>query len=285
MRGSIMATIIHERLERDSFEGLRVSWGGIWSGVLVVMGTLLLLTALGVAIGVSAADPRDTEAGTLGTVAAAWTALSILIALFFGGMAATRLGAVLDRTTGVLEGALVWVLSILAILYLASSGVQLVAGGLSTVFGGVTRVVQSAVTNVDDLSAGDVNQVLARLRDPQTARTLSSATGVPEQEVRTTLNDIAQRVEAARNDPARVAQEVREGTRTLMDRVRAQLPATAERVQDAASKTAWFTFAALVISLLAAVGGSMLGRRRVAMRIAEGGGRTTVVETDLPPRE
>ena len=34
----------------------RVSWGGVWSGFLFGMGVLLLLSTLGLAIGVSAAD-------------------------------------------------------------------------------------------------------------------------------------------------------------------------------------------------------------------------------------
>ena len=40
-----------------------------------------------------------------------WAGLSLLISLFIGGMAATRIGAVFDRTTGFLEGALVRIVS------------------------------------------------------------------------------------------------------------------------------------------------------------------------------
>jgi predicted Zn-dependent protease len=52
-----------------------------------------------------------------------------------------------------------------------------------------------------------------------------------------------------------------------MSRARQQLPATAERVQDTATKTAWITFAAMLISLLAAVAGAMAGRQRAARRL------------------
>ena len=37
-----------------TFDGMRVSWGGVWAGVLVVLGTVLLLSTLGMAIGFSA---------------------------------------------------------------------------------------------------------------------------------------------------------------------------------------------------------------------------------------
>ena len=154
-----MATVIHEHLHEHietPLEGLRISWGGIWAGVLTVLGTLLFLTTLGLAIGISAADPGETDAGALGTGAVVWSGLSLLIALFAGGMAATRLGMVFDKATGAFEGALVWVLSFVAILWLAVSGVQLVASGISSLFGGVTQTISSAagVDELSDLSSG-----------------------------------------------------------------------------------------------------------------------------------
>jgi hypothetical protein len=260
-----MATVIDERVEVP-LQAFRISWGGIWAGVLTVMGTLLFLTTLGIAIGISAVDPGQDDAGAFGAGAALWTSLSLLIALFVGGMAATRLGLVFDKAAGAFEGALVWVLSFLIILWLATSGVRLVASGFSALFEDVTQTI-GTVAGADELSSGSVDQILARLNDPQTARTLAAATGLSEQEVRSTLSSVAQRVEAARNNPEQAAVEVREGTRQLMDRARQQLPALADRAQDTATKTAWTTFAAMVISLAAAVAGAMVGRRRAEQRV------------------
>jgi hypothetical protein len=47
------------------------------------------------------------------------------------------------------------------------------------------------------------------------------------------------------------------------------LPAAAERVQEGAAKTAWITFGAMALSLLAAIGGAMVGRKRAAKRLVE----------------
>jgi hypothetical protein len=269
-----MATVIHERVD-SSLDGLRISWGGIWAGVLTVLGALLFLTTLGLAVGISAADPGNVDAGALGVGAAIWSGLALLIALFIGGMAATRLGMVYDRATGAFEGALVWVLSFVAILWLASSGVQLVASGISSVFSGVAQTIGSATGGMDDLSSGDVEQILGRLNDPRTVRTISTATGIPEQEVRSSLGEMAQRVEAARNNPEQAAAEVRRGAEQLMSRARQQMPAAAERVQDAATTTAWITFAAMLISLIAAVAGAMAGRKRAAQRLVGDARATT----------
>src|SRR3954467_9089104 len=84
-------------------EGLKVSWGGIWGGVLLAVGLLILLTALGLAVGVSAVQPGETEASTVGTGAGIWAGVSLLLALFVGGLAATRIGAITDRATGFFE--------------------------------------------------------------------------------------------------------------------------------------------------------------------------------------
>jgi hypothetical protein len=42
----------------------------------------------------------------------------------------------------------------------------------------------------------------------------------------------------------------------------------AERAQKGATKAAWITFGAIVISLIAAIAGAMVGRRRVVQTLA-----------------
>ncbi len=120
-------------------EGMKVSWGGIFAGVLVAMGVSMLLASLGVAIGISAVDPGNTDAGAFGIGAAIWGGAQLLLALFIGGMVATRVGAIIDRTTGFFEGVLVWVVSLILMAYLASSGIASVASGAFTLLGGATQ--------------------------------------------------------------------------------------------------------------------------------------------------
>jgi hypothetical protein len=107
-------------------DGMRVSWGGVFGGVLVALGFLLLMTALGVAVGISAAQPGQTDTGALGPGAGIWAGVSLLVALFIGGWVSTRIGAIFDGTTGFFEGALVWVVSVMlsGIGVLAADAVQ-----------------------------------------------------------------------------------------------------------------------------------------------------------------
>lgn len=196
-----------------SAEGMKVSWGGVFGGVLTAVGLLMLLTALGVAVGISAAQPGETEASTLGTGAGIWAAAALLISLFVGGLVSTRIGAITDGTTGFFEGALVWVVSVLLMLYLATSGVSMLAGGTLNLVGGAAQAMPSQTQQ----QAGDVAaQAKAK---------------------------IGQAVESAKSGG---------------------LQQKAEEMKPAATRAAWITFGGLVLSLLAAVIGAMLGRREAA---------------------
>ncbi|HVJ11713.1 MAG TPA: hypothetical protein VNC62_09105 [Burkholderiales bacterium] len=245
-------------------EGKKVSWGGIFGGVLVAVGVLLLLAALGVAVGISAADPGQTDASTLGTGAGIWAALSLLLALFVGGMVSTRIGAISDRATGFFEGVLVWVVSILLMGYLAASGVSMLAGGAFKMLGGATQAFGAVAQSGGGMDmSGGVDQVLQRLRDPGTAQKIASATGMQASEVQATLNETAQRVESNRDNPTQAAAEAKNGMAQLMEKAKSSgaLQQKAEEIQPQAAKGAWIAFGALLLSLIAAVLGAMSGRR------------------------
>jgi len=255
------------RAEGARADGLRLSWAGIWGGVLMAVGTLLLLAALGVAVGITAVDPGQTRASTFGTGAGIWAGVSLLVALFLGGLVSTRAGFITDRTTGFFEGALVWVVSILLMGYLATSGMSMVASGAFRLIGGASQAVGTVMQgaggapNVD--ISGSVDQMIQRLRDPKTAQQIAQATGMPATEVQASLSETAQRVENNRNNPAQAASEAKEGMSQLMDKAKSSgaLQQKAEQIQPEASRAAWITFGALVLSLVAALIGAMAGRR------------------------
>ena len=251
-------------------EGLKVSWGGIWGGVLVAIGLLVLLSVLGVAIGVTAVDPGDTQADTVGAGIGLWGGVSLLIALFVGGMVSTRIGAIFDRTTGFFEGALVWAVSVLLIIYLATTGMGMLASGVFNMVRGVGSAVGMMAQN-GDVSSGDVNEILSRLRDPKTAQQLSSATGIPQSEVQSTLSSTAQAVERVRDNPAQAAAEARKGVADLYAKARASgaMERKAAELKPAVSRGAWASFGALVLSLAAAVIGAMAGRRKFIPRASQ----------------
>lgn len=98
-------------------DGARISWGGVWGGVLVALGVLFLSGALAMAVGAS-------KGGALlgGIGAAVWAGASLLVALFLGGTVSTRVGAIYDDATGLVQGVLVWVVSAILAAVVAGSG-------------------------------------------------------------------------------------------------------------------------------------------------------------------
>jgi hypothetical protein len=247
----------------------RVSWGGVWSGFLVGLGALLLLSTLGLAIGISAVDVRPGQAGVrgLGVGAAVWTGLSLLISVFIGGLVAARTSLVADRGAAMLQGTLVWVLATLGLIYLAASGVSLGAGALFGVLGGVSSglgAIVGGASGVAGLTSGNVDQILTRLDDPQTVETIAAATGMSSDEARAAVSDLRTRVEAARNDPTRAIAEAREGLRTIVTRAGERATQAAASAKTYATRTSWIALGTLVLSLLAAVAGALMGAREPA---------------------
>ncbi len=79
-----------------------VEWAPTWGGVFVALGVFLLLSSLGVAIGVSS--------GATGV--AIWEAISVIIAFFLGGWFAGRTLNIIDPLVAGAHGLLVWAVSI-----------------------------------------------------------------------------------------------------------------------------------------------------------------------------
>ena len=247
-------------------DGMKVSWGGVFGGVLVAIGLLILLTALGVAVGITAADPGQTDAGTLGTATGIWAGVSLLVALFIGGLVSTKTGAISDRTTGFFEGALVWVVSILLMMYLASTGASMIMGGATRLLGGAAQAATGAMQSTD--VSGSVDQIVQRLKDPKTAQQIARTTGMEQAQVQQTLSRTAERVQANRDDPKKAAAEAKQGMAQLMQNAKSSgaLEQKAEEVKPAASRGAWIAFGGLLLSLAAAVIGAMVGRRKETVR-------------------
>jgi hypothetical protein len=261
---------VAERAQLTPLETARISWAGVWSGFLIGLGVLMLLSTLGLAIGISAADVgpgQGSDANVFGIGAGVWAGLSLLIALFLGGMIASRVSIVVDRTVATTHGALVWVLTMLGVLYLASAGISLGIGGVLGVARGAGLAVSSAAGGLTDLTSGNLDQILARLNDPTTVGVVAGATGMSQDEARDALSDIRARVEAARSNPEQAAAEARNGLQQLTARAKERASSVAQQAQPYASRTAWIALAIMIISLAAAVGGAVWGAARAEQHL------------------
>jgi hypothetical protein len=256
-----------ERTDLITPVGPRVRWSGVMSGVFVAIAALLLLTALGLAVGITVfGDPRaatgETASG-LGIGAGIWAFITLLVALFFGGMVSTQVTDLPDRAAAVIHAVLVWVLFLLFIFWLMVSGISL---GLTGLFGVMGELVRGAATAVgaggdlvQHLGLDDPNQVLAKLDDPRTAAALATTTGMSTDEAKAALGTLRSRVEAVKDDPARVAAEVRNFLAQYAERAKQQALAAAATAQRGATIGSWVTFGVMVVTLAVAIAGAMSG--------------------------
>ena len=155
----------------------RVSWGAIFAGVVVALVVQVLLTMLGVGIGVATLDPGagdNPAVSTFSVVTGVWYVLSGIIAAFAGGYIAARMSGKTVATTGALHGLTTWAFTTLLVLYLLSTAVGGIVGGafngITSAVGGLGQTVaQTAAPIIAETNPLDAieNQVRASGNDPE----------------------------------------------------------------------------------------------------------------------
>ena len=128
----------------------RVRWGPIFSGLVIAIGTQLVLSALGAAIGLSnianSGAPRSI-AGSVGTGIGIWSIISLLISLGVGGWVTARACGPMNRNTALLNGAILWATTL-------TIGSWLLANGVAGTFG---IVAANAGEAINQAQQGNVN--------------------------------------------------------------------------------------------------------------------------------
>jgi hypothetical protein len=112
----------------------RIQWGPIVAGLLSALTAMTLLSLLGAAIGLTAFQAgavQGAPAASAARNAAVWSGVSALLSFLLGGYVATRVAGLLDRGWGAWHGALVFMLAIPVLFWLAGQGLGAVVGGLS----------------------------------------------------------------------------------------------------------------------------------------------------------
>jgi hypothetical protein len=119
----------------------RVRWGPIWAGLLSAFFALLVLSLLGLAIGASTVNTGAAVQGSgnqnAGSYSAIWAGISAIIAFLIGGYVAGRTAAVHERGWAALNGALVFLLALPILLWLATQGLGALIGNASHIASGL----------------------------------------------------------------------------------------------------------------------------------------------------
>ncbi|MBW3563620.1 MAG: hypothetical protein KY459_02735 [Acidobacteria bacterium] len=212
VRSERVHTEVHDHEHSVSGGVRRVSWGAIFGGVIVALVVQLLLSLLGLGIGMSTINPeheQDPMAG-LGMGAAIWWVVTALISLFAGGWTAGYLAGVPRKISGALHGVVTWGLATLLTLYMVTTAVGAIVGGTISL---ASQGLQSAAGAI----GGDGQQTAQQTpQDQSREQTIDRIRREAEQILRDTENPELQ-PEALREELDEAQQTVRE---EAMDAVR-----------------------------------------------------------------
>jgi hypothetical protein len=115
----------------------RIFWGAVFAGVVIALVVQLLLSLLGLGIGFGSINPM-VEAYPfegLGTGALIWWAVSMIIALFVGGLAAGKLSGLRNQVDRVMHGVLSFSVYAIVTIWMLTTAVGTIISGVGSVVG------------------------------------------------------------------------------------------------------------------------------------------------------
>ncbi|MGH7043651.1 MAG: hypothetical protein ACREFY_16195, partial [Acetobacteraceae bacterium] len=116
----------------------RVSWPALFAAVFVALAIELMLSVLGVGVGLGFVTPEagaTPHASSLGIGAGVWWFVSTLIAFGIGGFVAAWLAGITARFDGVLHGVVTWAIGTMVVVYLLTTAVGGLLGGAFSLAG------------------------------------------------------------------------------------------------------------------------------------------------------
>lgn len=222
----------------------RISWPALFAGIVIALVVQLLLSMLGIGVGVARLNPsggNNPAPGTFSIAAGIWFVVSGIIASFIGGYFAGRLCGRPMRSTAGIHGLATWAATTLVIFYLltttvgsiiggAFSGIAGAVGGLSQAAGTVAKSAAPALTNAANPFASIEQQLREAtggndpqaLRDAAVSALKAALTGNPAQ---------------AQDARERAAQAIAKAENVSVDQARKQV-AQYQQQYDNAVKTA-----------------------------------------------
>src|SRR3954469_9101413 len=138
----------------------RVSWPAIAAGAMIATAVYFVLTLLGVALGIEVAVRGATT--HLGAGAAIYSVLTLLVAMFFGGWATSRLAVGESKLEAVLYGLILWGVLFMGMVWLLSAGIRTGFGAMIGLSSGAYEVAREDDATASLPSPGLVDALRSR---------------------------------------------------------------------------------------------------------------------------
>ena len=133
VRGSVVReTGVEDRdiAGRDIARSDLISWTSVWVGVLTAFGLFVLLSAVALAGGLAATEPR------FGIVGLLVSSLFVVLAFFVGGFNTAWTADLEEPDSAIMHGFLVWALFVVLLLALVAAGIGGAIGAAGEIFSG-----------------------------------------------------------------------------------------------------------------------------------------------------
>jgi len=224
----------------------RVRWTSVIAGFFTVLATIILLTVLGVAIGLSTVDADNPRGFALGL--SIYGAITALVAFLLGGYVSARTAAVAGSGNGILNGAMVWIITIPFMVYALGNGI-------GSLLGTTVDLTSKAATIGAQVAAPAVAEVAGQVAANPTAAAgaVDAASGAAA---------------GATTDPNTVPGQAQAVVATAQNQIQSVTPAQVEQTAQDVSNVAWVTLLALGLSAGAAIIGGLAGARSYPTDIA-----------------
>lgn len=213
-----------------------IRWTAILAGLVVGIATHLLLMLLGTSIGLAAVDVGDEVGNTLPIAAGVWNTVSMVIAAFVGAYVAARSAGMRRSSDGILHGVVSWGLTLLLTAFLATTALGSLMGSFFSSPTARNTAAQAAP------AAGQAARSIAEGDRAEAIQNLQARLGISGDQAAKLVDQAL--IMAGREESASPA-----GRQAAQD-----------TLHNASLASGWLT-AAILLSLLAAVGGGWLGAK------------------------
>jgi polyhydroxyalkanoate synthesis regulator phasin len=265
----------------------RMSWGAVLAGAVVALSVQVLLSLLGIGIGLATVDPAagDTpDAATFGIASGIFYAIVTLVSLFSGGWVAGRLAGMPVRTDGLLHGLVTWAVAMLLLLYIVTTTIgALVSGALGMVGSTLQAAAQSVQTAAGAAAQTDIGEQALNSLEQQAGQLLGQAQqgagaqeisglldqvmavaqgGLSDQEQQRIIDQIVQRTGVTREEAQAQLQQLQTQYQEARTAAEEQARVAAQATSETVSQGAFWSFVALLLGAIAAAVGGLVGTPR-----------------------
>lgn len=268
----------------------RVSWAAVFGGTLIMLITLMLLSLLGIGIGIGSINPLE-EAQPLqgiGTGALIWWVISNIIAVFTGAYTAAKLTNLSYKYSGVLHGILTWSLYTLISFMIMTSAIGAiisgVGGAVSKSLSAVGKGVSEATSLADQVDTDRINRLIQEAIAPDQGMGGGTQefdinlmavveevliengelnTNIEREEVQDAVAEHSSLSPADAERAANVIIQEYEQIKPKLQELKLKAEETGQQVAETVSSAAIWAFVALVLGVLTAAFGGSLGKPSV----------------------